>query len=521
KYACKIMIQGFSYAFPVNLTIPVTISILITMCGLRNDDPCFFQNSIPDYLFFVSPSIYFLDDFILKQIADSLAPTLRIKTSKIGGECRDKQFAVYLPIEERIAWFWCLIAAFIVPELGTAIRSIRICYFKSWKKPPLHDFIFVTSMELLHTLGLACLVFVVLPNIDVVKGAMLTNCLCFLPAFLTLISRNTRGCTKGSERSEVYLKAMMDMIAVSAQATGALLWPLLEGHNDPWLWLIPPALFCVSCGYWENYTSKHSIFGFMKSAWRVKERLKRTRYFTYAFVSFLKILVFLCSALVFMSFRGESVTEYFSKFHDSFSQHKIRIYEVKASAFGTSIPDLADPNLTGDYRDVDSEDNFAMKILLYKGTLLITMCGLRNDDPCFFQNSIPDYLFFVSPSIYFLDDFILKQHAWVWLLWLLSQTWITLHIWTPKCERLATTEKLFVRPMYDALLIDQSMSLNRRCDDEKDVKTEEFFCIVFFSIYLLSVPSMYLLLILYSLINLNVVSWGTREVAVKKTKKAT
>jgi chitin synthase len=30
---------------------------------------------------------------------------------------------------------------------------------------------------------------------------------------------------------------------------------------------------------------------------------------------------------------------------------------------------------------------------------------------------------------------------------------------------------------------------------------------------------MYLLLILYSLINLNVVSWGTREVAVKKTKK--
>lgn len=26
--------------------------------------------------------------------------------------------------------------------------------------------------------------------------------------------------------------------------------------------------------------------------------------------------------------------------------------------------------------------------------------------------------------------------------------------------------------MYDSLLIDQSMALNRRCDDEKDVKTE-------------------------------------------------
>lgn len=64
------------------------------------------------------------------------------------------------------------------------------------------------------------------------------------------------------------------------------------------------------------------------------------------------------------------------------------------------------------------------------------------------------------------------QQAWVWLLWLLSQTWITLHIWTPKAERLATTERLFVLPMYDSLLIDQSLGLNRRCDDEADVKTE-------------------------------------------------
>lgn len=65
------------------------------------------------------------------------------------------------------------------------------------------------------------------------------------------------------------------------------------------------------------------------------------------------------------------------------------------------------------------------------------------------------------------------QYAWVWLFWLLSQTWITLHIWTPKCERLASTEKLYVTPMYNSLLIDQSLALNRRRDDEGDVKTED------------------------------------------------
>lgn len=48
---------------------------------------------------------------------------------------------------------------------------------------------------------------------------------------------------------------------------------------------------------------------------------------------------------------------------------------------------------------------------------------------------------------------------------------------------------------------------------------QEFWCIVPGIIYLLSIPSMYLLLILYSIINLNNVTWGTREVQVKKTKK--
>lgn len=68
KFACKIMIQGFSYAFPVNLTVPVTMSVLIVACGLRHDDPCFFHNSIPDYLFFDSPDVNFLNNFITKEV---------------------------------------------------------------------------------------------------------------------------------------------------------------------------------------------------------------------------------------------------------------------------------------------------------------------------------------------------------------------------------------------------------------------------------------------------------------------
>lgn len=50
---------------------------------------------------------------------------------------------------------------------------------------------------------------------------------------------------------------------------------------------------------------------------------------------------------------------------------------------------------------------------------------------------------------------------------------ITLHIWIPHCERLAPSEKLFVTPMYCSILMDQSLSLNRRKDNDGEVKTEE------------------------------------------------
>lgn len=42
-------------------------------------------------------------------------------------------------------------------------------------------------------------------------------------------------------------------------------------------------------------------------------------------------------------------------------------------------------------------------------------------------------------------------------------------------------------------------------------------CLLHGLIYYLTVPSMYVLLIIYSLCNLNNISWGTREVETKKS----
>jgi chitin synthase len=48
---------------------------------------------------------------------------------------------------------------------------------------------------------------------------------------------------------------------------------------------------------------------------------------------------------------------------------------------------------------------------------------------------------------------------------------------------------------------------------------QEFGCLPYLVIYYITIPAMYLLLVIYSIFNLHVVSWGTREVPKKKTKQ--
>ena len=43
---------------------------------------------------------------------------------------------------------------------------------------------------------------------------------------------------------------------------------------------------------------------------------------------------------------------------------------------------------------------------------------------------------------------------------------------------------------------------------------QEFFCVIHGFLYFLSIPSMYMLLMIYAMTNLHVVSWGTREVGI-------
>jgi chitin synthase len=97
---------------------------------------------------------------------------------------RQKEYTVTLPKNEIVGWIWCLFFAFIIPEIMTFLRASRICFFKNVNKPTMKQFLVVATAETLRTIGTGLLVFMILPTLDVVKGAMLTNCLCFVPGLI-------------------------------------------------------------------------------------------------------------------------------------------------------------------------------------------------------------------------------------------------------------------------------------------------------------------------------------------------
>ncbi|KAF2352209.1 Nucleotide-diphospho-sugar transferase, partial [Trinorchestia longiramus] len=425
----------------------------------------------------------------------------------------EKDYMATIPVAENVAWAWMIFFAYIIPELGSWFRSTRMCIFKGYiakfmslTHSRYSDMAIVAVFETMHTLGTSLMIFAVLPDLDVIKGAMLTNCVAFLPGLFGMLSRDKK-------ESKLFWKILVDILALICQVSGFFVWPILEmqkeGANLTHIWTIPFAVFLTSFGWWENYVDNKSKISFVKYLGEVKKRLWRTRYFIFMFVSLLKILVFFGVMILTMGIRLQSDFATIFDLSKAFSSHTINVTETRQLLPGNILTDVPsqDVQKLEVMAQIGSNSStpvyvfliqvlasyicyifgkFACKICIQgfsfafpvnltipvSISLLITACGLRTEDVCAFD-FMPGYLFWECKNGDILTDFLKNDYAWIWLLWLLSQTWITLHIWTPKCERLASTEKLFVSPMYNSMLIDQSLALNRRRDDDPDLKADD------------------------------------------------
>lgn len=125
------------------------------------------------------------------------------------------------------------------------------------------------------------------------------------------------------------------------------------------------------------------------------------------------------------------------------------------------------------------EFSFALPLSLATPLAVVTtvaLTWLRESNVCALNEYFPSYLALQAVSdgsdgdggYGSLSDFMNKivvEHLWIWLLWWLSQLWVTHHIWRPKNDKNLPTEKLFICPWYCGFLVEQCIALNRRIVD--------------------------------------------------------
>ncbi|WKX94586.1 hypothetical protein Q1695_011678 [Nippostrongylus brasiliensis] len=106
--------------------------------------------------------------------------------------------------------------------------------------------------------------------------------------------------------------------------------------------------------------------------------------------------------------------------------------------------------------------------------VLSTTCTFRSADSCHMTGALTKELFWKCFSSYSsFTAFLSSPQSWIWLSWFISQCWITVHLWTPKHERLARSEKLFILPYFVGAFVDQSLAFNRRRDDKAKIRPED------------------------------------------------
>ncbi len=318
---------------------------------------------------------------------------------------------------------------------------------------------------------------------------MITNALCLVPGVLLLFA-------KRDQKSR--MTWMVTLGATICQLIGLFLWPVVVYEESNKFWYLSFALFLISFSWWENFIDPSSENRLIKRLWMARQDLAKSRYFTYIIISIWKIAVIfsLMITIEYINDGTRAVESTFKNFSTGFSNHKIvivrdkRNLEYQATIEGeTHYMTVEDPmipvwvlliHISTTYLCY-AVAKFSCKICIQGISFAIpvnlavpvtisflwAVISASTEDKCEVLHLFKgfQYIFWYTHEI---DAFTYNVNAYnyistfMWILSLASQIWISIHIWFSTSERLASTEKLFIIPMYSSVIIDQSLAMNKR-----------------------------------------------------------
>lgn len=324
--------------------------------------------------------------------------------------------------------------------------------------------------------------FYVLPSVDPLRGLALTFGVGVIPAFLKMFDTQR-------ENGRKFYIILADILALVSQISILIIWPIrntIEHASTDLTWTIPCSLLLISIGWWENYINRFTKMGTLGIRLKeFKHKVRRMRTKIYIFVSLWKIILTLGLMTVMMTAGNTSCLSVLY-FDSEFAQdcphlvnpigNNIDSDSLHTGPFWVALVQISSCIMCYQFSKIACKVmlqvvSFSLPLMMVAPIMsgfFIANCEAWTVDGIS-NPLLPSYLYWTCDingiSRGFLETLYSDYLLPVSLIWWLSFMWITFHIWMPRAERLVQTERLFVQPLYCGVMLEQSMMLNRRRDD--------------------------------------------------------
>ncbi|KAL3854141.1 hypothetical protein ACJMK2_013419, partial [Sinanodonta woodiana] len=427
---------------------------------------------------------------LLLMVTNIMPPNSRWNTSLKTAENHFR----YGVTQTEVTWIWGLMLVVSAPYVFSILNSLWRLIFKKTKTVAIFPLLLAIAVETLHSIGLLLFVFVILPNTNPLSGALLCLNICHIPSVLGFIFLRDGDANTDTARNRLLRRLKLLAIILISLASHALwIYHIYAGSESPGLlgiYLCCPIL--ISASWWENFVPQgdKSSRGFQKLKWSLRRR--RTK------ISFIaNIWKLLLSIGIPAAIFGIDCENGSSCFNVFFFQDK----NATLSSGTIGISKLMDFRTFGACNSllplILAGVNILSSAVCYK--MSAVACKILAQPPSFalpLALTTPVTVAFVMGiysrrSLTIFSDCVLNFPMWdgdydiAWevitagIMSYLAFMLLTTHIWVSSNERMQREDKLFVKPMYCGILLDQGLLINRRKDEEEvtgvDEKTRDAF----------------------------------------------
>ncbi|XP_052079732.1 chitin synthase chs-2-like isoform X2 [Mytilus californianus] len=391
--------------------------------------------------------------------------------------------SLYHVVDE--TWIWALFITIVAPYGFTMCSSLKTMCLKKTRVLHFKSVFVILFFESLHSIGLVCFVYIVLPTFNAPAASIVYMSKLVLLPLIELVSTCTRNGPDNGERKGDTCRYFVTVFGVLLQIGGIALicvymsWNNLNVDNTVLVIIFVVSAIFISLTYWENFVKSSAD----KSNWlsHLKWIYQTRRTKILCIVSFWKIIISFITILVLYAIQAENALDGIKAIFNS-DESRLK-YDFGGHFLGKTdickayIPYVvAAVNICSSYICAKAAKTACVtgcQILCFSIPLILTPVLT----PFALQGlvSYPDILDFKDCDMFFsrwnLESMENISDSWPLvaggLLLYISILFISSYIWTTNGFILGKTQRMFILPMYCGIHTDLSLLLNRSQKDKE------------------------------------------------------